>query len=133
MSSTRSRRKAGRPAALTSPRRAAGSVPSSRSGEAPELRVRPSSGNVFLDLGFAPQEAENLKLRADLMIELGRLIETRGLTQAQAAKLLGVTQPRVSDLVRGKISLFSVDTLIGMLGRAGLHVSLAITAKARVA
>ncbi|OGT99899.1 MAG: transcriptional regulator [Gemmatimonadetes bacterium GWC2_71_10] len=95
--------------------------------------MRPSSGNVFLDLGFAPQEAENLKLRADLMIELGRLIETRGLTQAQAAKLLGVTQPRVSDLVRGKISLFSVDTLIGMLGRAGLHVSLAVTAKARVA
>ncbi len=95
--------------------------------------MRRSSGNVFLDLGFAPEEAENLKLRADLMIELGRLIETRGLTQAQAAKLLGVTQPRISDLVRGKISLFSVDTLIGMLGRAGLHVSLAVTAKVRVA
>jgi len=54
------------------------------------------------------------------------LIETRGLTQASAAKLLGVTQPRISDLMRGKIDRFSIDTLIEMLGRAGARVSFVI-------
>jgi predicted XRE-type DNA-binding protein len=95
--------------------------------------VQPSSGNVFSDLGFDPEEAQNLKIRADLMIELTKLIEARGLTQAAAAKLLGVTQPRVSDLVRGKIDRFSVDSLIEMLGRAGADVSLVVTTSRRVA
>jgi predicted XRE-type DNA-binding protein len=92
-----------------------------------------SGRNVFADLGFSPEEAQNLKVRADLMIELSKLIEARELTQAAAAKLLGVTQPRVSDLVRGKIHRFSVDTLIGMLGRAGATVSLVVTTNRRVA
>ena len=96
-------------------------------------RMQPSSGNVFSDLGFTPEEAENLKIRADLMIELTKLIEARGLTQAAAAKLLGVTQPRVSDLVRGKIDRFSVDTLIEMLGHAGASVSFVVTLHRRVA
>src|SRR5258706_15078213 len=86
---------------------------------------RRSSGNVFRDLGFGEDEAENLKIRADLMIELTKLIEARELTQAAAAKLLGVTQPRVSDLMRGKIDRFSVDSLIEMLGHAGARVSAA--------
>jgi len=60
------------------------------------------------------------------MIQLTKLIETRGLTQASAAKLLGVTQPRISDLMRGKIDRFSIDTLIEMLGRAGARVSFVI-------
>lgn len=97
------------------------------------LKVSASSGNVFRDLGFSPDEAENLRIRADLMIELRKLIEARGLTQARAAKLLGVSQPRISDLVRGKINLFSIDTLVGMLGRAGVHVSVVVRRKARVA
>lgn len=97
------------------------------------IRIQRSSGNVFSDLGFGPEEAQNLKLRADLMIELTKLIEERGLTQAAAAKLLGVTQPRVSDLVRGKIDRFSVDTLIEMLGHAGASVSLVVTTTRRVA
>ena len=96
-------------------------------------KVQPSSGNVFSDLGFTPEEAQNLKIRADLMIEISKLIEERGLTQAAAAKLLGVTQPRVSDLVNGKIDRFSVDTLIGMLGRAGASVSLEVKTGRRVA
>jgi predicted XRE-type DNA-binding protein len=79
----------------------------------PQERIRHSSGNVFQDLGFAGEEAENLRVRADLMIALSELIEERGLTQAQAAQLLGVSQPRVSDLVRGKIDRFSVDTFSG--------------------
>ena len=97
------------------------------------MSVQPSSGNVFSDLGFAPEEAQNLKIRADLMIELSKLIEERGLTQAAAAKVLGVTQPRVSDLVRGKIDRFSVDTLIEMLGHAGASVSFVVTTSRRVA
>jgi len=96
-------------------------------------KVRPSSGNVFTDLGFSPEEAQNLKVRSDLMIELSKLIEARGLTQAAAAKLLGVTQPRISDLVRGKIHRFSVDSLIEMLGRAGATVSFVVTTGRRVA
>ena len=80
-----------------------------------------------------PVEAENLKVRADLMIELTKLIEAQKLTQAAAAKLLGVTQPRVSDLMRGKIDRFSVDSLIEMLGHAGARVSVAVTPRSQVA
>ena len=97
------------------------------------VRVRRSSGNVFRDLGFGEDEAENLKIRADLMIELTKLIEGQELTQAAAAKLLGVTQPRVSDLMRGKIDRFSVDSLIEMLGHAGARVSFAVTPRSQVA
>ena len=97
------------------------------------VRVRHSTGNVFRDLGFGEDEAENLKIRADLMIELTKLIEAQELTQAAAAKLLGVTQPRVSDLMRGKIDRFSVDSLIEMLGQAGACVSVLVTRRRQVA
>jgi predicted XRE-type DNA-binding protein len=95
--------------------------------------MQPSSGNVFADLGFDAEEAQNLKIRADLMIEITKLIESKGLTQAAAAELLGVTQPRISDLVRGKIDRFSVDTLIEMLGRAGATVSVEVRLDRQVA
>ena len=75
-------------------------------------------------------EAENMKLRAKLMRAIINHIERRELSQAAAAKLMGVTQPRISDLVRGKIDLFSMDMLINMASAAGLHVDLRI---ARVA
>jgi predicted XRE-type DNA-binding protein len=77
---------------------------------------------VFRALGFGPEEAASLKIRADLMIEIEQLMKRRRLTQVAAAKLLGVTQPRVSDLVRGRIELFSIDTLVDMLTRAGVRV-----------
>lgn len=96
-------------------------------------RVRRSSGNVFRDLGFSREEAEHLKIRSDLMIRITRLIEARHLTQAQAARLLGVTQPRISDLVRGKIERFSVDSLIEMLGHAGARITIVVTQRRRVA
>jgi predicted XRE-type DNA-binding protein len=89
-------------------------------------RVTPSSGNVFEDIGFSPEEAENLKIRATLMVSLRRIIEDAGITQAQAAEAFGVTQPRVSDLVRGKIELFSIDTLVNMLAAAGHHVEVSV-------
>jgi predicted XRE-type DNA-binding protein len=61
-------------------------------------RIRRSSGNVFTDAGFPPEEAAHLQIRTDLMIQLERILEEQGLTQAKAAKLLGISQPRISDL-----------------------------------
>ena len=97
------------------------------------VRVRRSSSDVFRDLGFAPAEAEILKARSALRITAERLIASRGWTQAAAAKAMGVTQPRISDLVRGKIDKFSVDGLIEMLGRAGVEVSFKTRDRKRVA
>jgi predicted XRE-type DNA-binding protein len=73
-----------------------------------------------------PADAETIKLRAALMMALDRHIRTKGWTQAEAARRLGVTQPRISDLLRGKITLFSIDTLVGMLTEAGLRVEMRV-------
>ncbi len=83
-----------------------------------------SSGNAFLDLGFSPDETAILQLRADLMAELRKVIKAKKLTQAKAAKILKVSQSRVSDLVTGKWEKFSLEMLITLATRAGLHVSL---------
>lgn len=91
-----------------------------------DVRVTESSGNVFRDVGFARDEAEHLLVRADLLIQLQKALKARGLTQSKTAKLLGVTQPRVSDLLRGRIDLFSTDTLIDMLARVGIGVRLVL-------
>lgn len=96
-------------------------------------RIQRSSGNVFTDLGFPRDEAAHLLIRSDLMIQLSGLIEERGLTQKEAAKALGVTQPRISDLVRGRIELFSIDTLVDMLSRLGIAVTLKTRRRSRVA
>ncbi|MEO5346841.1 MAG: XRE family transcriptional regulator [Magnetococcus sp. YQC-9] len=80
--------------------------------------ITKSCGNVFLDLGFPPDEAEILAMRSNLMIQL----------TAKAAKLLGVKQSRVSDLVRGKFERFSLDMLISFAIRAGMHVELRLAA-----
>ena len=71
-----------------------------------------------------PEEAENMKLRSALMMALKEHINRTGLSQSQAAKLFGVTQPRVSDLMRGKINLFGLDALVNMEAAAGLHVEM---------
>ena len=73
-----------------------------------------------------PAEAENMKLRSVLMMALKEHIANAGLSQSQAAKLFGVTQPRVSDLVRGKIDLFSLDALVNMASTAGLHIEMRV-------
>src|SRR4051812_22441897 len=82
--------------------------------------------NAFGAVGFQRREAEHLRIRAELMLALERLIEARGLTQAEAAKLFHVTQPRISDLVRGRVDRFSIDTLVEMLGRAGADVTVKV-------
>lgn len=89
-------------------------------------KITKSSGNVFIDLGFPPEEAEILALRSSLMCELERLIAERRWTQAEAAKILGIGQSRVSDLVRGKWDKFSLDMLITLMARAGRKVELAV-------
>lgn len=87
-----------------------------------------SSGNVFADLGFSPEESTLLQLRADLMASLRQAIEARGWTQAHAAEVLGIGQPRVSDLIRGKWEKFSLDMLITLAVRVGLHPRVALEA-----
>jgi predicted XRE-type DNA-binding protein len=89
-----------------------------------KLKVTRSSGNVFRDLGFPEEEAEHLRVRADLLIQIQKSLKARKMKQAEAAKVLGVTQPRISDLNRGRIDLFSVDSLIDMLARLGVRVRL---------
>jgi predicted XRE-type DNA-binding protein len=73
-----------------------------------------------------PEEAENMKLRSTLMMALKSHIARTEMSQAQAAKLFGVTQPRVSDLMRGKINLFGLDALVNMAAAAGLHVEMQV-------
>ena len=90
------------------------------------IRVTPSTGNVFRDLGFSTEASEHLLVRADLLIQVQKAIAARGLKQAAAAQVLRVTQPRVSDLLRGRIDLFSTDALIDMLARLGVGVRLVV-------
>ena len=95
------------------------------------ITMERGSGNVFLDMRIPPGEAAHLLLRSGLLSHLTDLIKRRKLSQKQAAKLLGVTQPRVSDLMRGKLQLFSLDTLVDMLTRLGVSVTLELKEKRR--
>jgi predicted XRE-type DNA-binding protein len=87
-------------------------------------RIVNSSGNVFIDLGYSPDEAAILQMRADLMADLRKFIKAKKLTQAKAAEILGVSQSRVSDLIRGKWERFSLEMLIGLATKAGIRVTL---------
>jgi predicted XRE-type DNA-binding protein len=82
-----------------------------------------SSGNVFTDLGYPPDEAAVLQMRAELMADLRNFVKANKLTQAKAAKILGVSQSRVSDLVRGKWDKFSLEMLVTLATRAGMRVT----------
>lgn len=85
-----------------------------------------SFASVWDAIEDTPAEAENMKLRSTLMMALDLHIRTKGWTQADAARQLGITQPRVSDLMRGKINLFALDTLVNMVVAAGLHVEMRV-------
>lgn len=74
-----------------------------------------------------PQEAASMKVRSGLMMELSNVIQERGMTQADVAKLFGVTQPRISDLMRGKLHLFSLDTLMNMAATAGMAPTVTVS------
>ena len=89
-------------------------------------RVIDSGGNVFTDLGFSPEEATLLAMRAKLMADIRETIARRGWTQSQAARGLGVTQSRISDLTRGKWEKFSLDMLVTLAVLGGLRVQLEV-------
>jgi predicted XRE-type DNA-binding protein len=91
-------------------------------------RIVASSGNVFADLGFDSAEARLLAMRTDLMIELEKQIKALGMTQIQAAEMRGVSQGRVSDLVRSKVDKFSLDMLVTFADKLGRPVQIKLTA-----
>ncbi len=91
-------------------------------------KITESTGNIFLDLGFPPHEAEVMLLRAQLAEALRQWIGREQLTQALAAKRLGVAQPRVSEIARGKVELLSLDFLVGLCAKAGIPVGLKLAA-----
>ncbi len=100
--------------------------------------ITPSGANIFADLGFEPKEAaklleesnkiisEKLSIKESLMTELAVWIEEKDLKQADAAQILGVTRPRVSDVINKKSIKFTIDALIDMLARTGKHVQFSV-------
>ena len=90
-----------------------------------------SSGNVFRDLGFSAGEANHLRVRSELMAKLQAVITARGVKQGEAAEILGVTQPRVSDLMRGRIDLFNTEMLIDMLSKLGIRTKVVLEPRRR--
>ena len=90
------------------------------------IKITKGSGNVFHDLGFPEGEAQNLLLRSDLMIRIEKIVKDSGMTQQEAAKALGITQPRLNAVLKGKISDFSLDALVNMLARAGMQVKMTV-------
>lgn len=91
-----------------------------------KVKMIVGSENVFRDIGFAEDEAQNLLLRTDLMIAIERFIRKSGLSQTEAAKKLGITQPRLSDLFRHRIERFSLDALVILAAKAGLSVRMSV-------
>ncbi|MCZ6804573.1 MAG: helix-turn-helix transcriptional regulator [Proteobacteria bacterium] len=95
------------------------------------MSITKSSGNVFVDLGFEKEEAANLKIRTELIIKIHDCIEKRGLKQKDAAELLGVKQPDISAIMKGKIGLFTIDRLVNFLTRLNHTVKVTSTPSKR--
>tara|TARA_B100001250_G_C19503898_1_gene658663 strand:- start:46 stop:345 length:300 start_codon:yes stop_codon:yes gene_type:complete len=91
-----------------------------------KLRTVVGSDNVFRDLGFPEAEAQNLLLRADLVVHIRKVIEKLGVTQAEAAKRAGITQPRMNDLVKGRTQKFTLDALVNVAANLGYSVKLTL-------
>ena len=89
-------------------------------------KIGRGSGNVFRDLGFSTEESINLTLRSELMLRIEQIVAKSGLSQREAAKRLGVTQPRLNDLLRGHLQNFSLDALVNMLAAVGAKVEMRI-------
>jgi len=90
------------------------------------LTIERGSGNVFLDIEFSPEEAQNLQLRSQLTLSIERFVKRNRMTQTEAACALGVTQPRLNALLKGKIDQFSLDALVNMLAHAGMRVEMKV-------
>lgn len=91
-----------------------------------KLNIVVGSDNVFRDLGFPEGEAQNLLLRADLVIHIRKVIEKLGLTQAEAAKRASITQPRMNDLVKGRTEKFTLDAMVNVAAQLGYVVKLSL-------
>ncbi len=91
-------------------------------------RIARGSGNIFLDLGFPPHEATVMLLRCELAEGLRQWMTRESLTQAQAAKRLGVVQPRISEIARNKVDKLSLDYLVGLCAKAGVSVAVKLAA-----
>ena len=91
---------------------------------AAEINVHPSSGNVFADLGLP--NADELLIKAELVHQISEIIAERKLTQVEAAEILGIDQPKVSSLVRGKLSGFSTERLFRFLNALGSNVEIRV-------
>jgi predicted XRE-type DNA-binding protein len=91
-----------------------------------KLRTVVGSDNVFRDLGFPEAEAQNLLLRADLVVHIRKVIAKLDLTQAAAAKRAGITQPRMNDLVKGRTQKFTLDALVNVAANLGYSVKLTL-------
>jgi predicted XRE-type DNA-binding protein len=89
-------------------------------------KLTPSSGDVFRDIGLSAGESKDLRLRSDLMIELGEQVRALNTSQIKVAERLGITQPRVCNLLKGRIDLFSLDSLVELLGRLGNAVDVSV-------
>lgn len=92
--------------------------------KATDTRITKSSGNVFADLGLAHPEERLLK--AELALHISQLIQSKGLTQTQAARLVAVPQPHLSNIMRGRLSGYSVEKLLGIINRLGRRVEVRI-------
>ena len=91
-----------------------------------EIKIEEGSGNVFTDLGFGEEEAKEELLKAELGAEIFRILKHRRLTQTKAARIMGVKQPEISRLKRGKFSYYSVERLMRFLERLNCEVSIHI-------
>jgi len=91
-----------------------------------KVKFTRGSGNIFLDLGFSKAEAENLRLRSQLMREIDAYFRVSGMTQTTAAKALGLTQPRLNALLKGRLHQFSLDALVNIASNAGLNVRMVV-------
>jgi len=87
------------------------------------MNTEQGSNNVFFDLGFDKNTAASLRLRAEMMIQIQRIIKEKGLLQKEAAELFNVSQPRISDLVNRKIEKFSLEKLVAMLAKVNVSVN----------
>ena len=88
--------------------------------------ITQKNGNIFEDLGFEPQEASKLKIKAQLMCKISEWIKEKNLKQEEASNLLHITRPRVSDVMTGKSGKFTIDALVDMLERTGMHITVQV-------
>ncbi len=91
-----------------------------------KLRIVVGSDNVFRDLGFPEAEAQNLLLRADLVVHIRKAIDKLGVTQVEAARRAGVNQPRMNDLIKGRTHKFTLDALVNVAAQLGYSVKLTL-------